>query len=404
MSYPIVLVEQMASAQLVLKYIKTMLVKNPTPKYSYNDVVIRPNEISRIKHRSECNALLRHDKHHLPIFTAPMSTVVDLNNYELFEKNHIYPIIPRNIALEDRLYIMQKQDIWIAVSLKEFEDCFCKTNPNWLTNTKHVLIDVANGHMQQIYDLVKIAKSIYHDSLIVMVGNVANPQIYQIAYESGVDYIRAGIGGGAGCITSSNTAIHYPMASLISELAEEKERIFRTLPQHEIHPPLPAIVADGGVRNYSDVIKALALGADYVMIGSVFAALVESAAPIQYQVVGTENSWFNRVLTTAEQYSLQEIDQVFKLPSGEKLHHPTKIFYGMASKEGQIAINGVKTKTSEGIKKTLAVTTNLHKWVDNMIAYIQSCMSYLGIRYIEEIADESDVFVISENTRLSINK
>ena len=78
-----------------------------------------------------------------------------------------------------------------------------------------------------------------------------------------------------GCITSSNSAIHYPMASLINEIYQEKINTYRHNNfLNKTWNEIPKIIADGGVRNYSDVIKSYALGSDYVMIGSVFASLI----------------------------------------------------------------------------------------------------------------------------------
>ena len=73
------------------------------------------------------------------------------------------------------------------------------------------------------------------------------------------------------CITTSNVSIHYPQASLINECYKIKQKYSSD------RDFLPKIVADGGIRNYDHVIKALALGADYVMIGSLFAQCIESA-------------------------------------------------------------------------------------------------------------------------------
>ena len=87
-----------------------------------------------------------------------------------------------------------------------------------------------------------------------------------------IDFIRVGIGGGSGCITTSNVSTHYPQASLIDECYNIKKQLLL-----ETEDILPKIIADGGIRNYDHVIKALALGADYVMIGSLFAQCIESA-------------------------------------------------------------------------------------------------------------------------------
>ena len=162
------------------------------PKYCYSDVEIVPAVISNKSSRSECNL-----PDTLPLFTAPMDNVVGVESYDLYKKNGIIPILPRPVNLQTRL---KNSDGWSAYGLKEFEEYFCD-HTKTLVN-RHALIDVANGHMKIIYDLVKKAKSIWGDVLVVMVGNIANPKTYEIAEKAGADYIRVGIGGGKGCFVS----------------------------------------------------------------------------------------------------------------------------------------------------------------------------------------------------------
>ena len=308
--------------------------------------MVKPAVLSTIEHRVECNPFDENGM--LPLFTAPMDSVVGIDNFALFEKNGIIPILPRTEDIKDRLSFIH-QGKWAALSLDEFERYFTKSvNSNNGSPLMRVLIDIANGHVSKLYQAVRAAKGIFKDSLIVMVGNIANPETYRVCIESYVDYVRCSIGTGAGCITCSNTSIGYPIASLISEIAAIKEEyVGRGLSNPT------KIVADGGIRNYSDVIKALALGADYVMVGSVFSMMLESAAykmmdrsighkslhlkfPIErYENLRCENGFWKG------DYTDEFVDKM-KL-SGHKVekcnHDIGRLeakFYGMASKAGQI--------------------------------------------------------------------
>ena len=173
-----------------------MLIKEL--KYSYNDISIVPAVISQINHRHECNPY--DENGFLPIFTAPMSTVVNIENFDLFEKNKIYPILPRNESLEIRMDNLLKSK-WIAFSLSEFNDLFCNEElyQTYEKVPKKALIDVANGHMKCIYDSVKKAKSLYGDTLKIMIGNIANPETYRECVKANVDFVRVSIGSGMGC-------------------------------------------------------------------------------------------------------------------------------------------------------------------------------------------------------------
>ena len=367
-------------------------------KYCYNDIAVVPAIKSNVEHRSECNPYIgQFANSPLPIFASPMSTVVNVHNFELFEENNIIPILPRNFSLETRIYYLQRGK-WAALGLQEFEELFI--NNDWnveLYPDVKVLIDIANGHMTKLCQLIFDAKTKYHWSLRfeIMVGNIANPQTYCELAKAGADYIRLGIGGGSGCITSSNTGIHFPMASLINETYHIKKKL------EHVGEHTPYIIADGGIRNYCDVIKALALGADFVMIGGLFSKLVESAAPTFYYEKDGSIHEINPFEHKIDAYP----DGTFDIDEEYIIDNLHKVFYGMASRRGQEDINGEKKKTSEGIERVFDCTTNLRKWKENMVSYLQSAMSYTNCYYIDDFTPENiDCIVISQQTKESINK
>ena len=257
-----------------------MILKNIIG-YSYNDLTIIPEKISNIKSRSECNVY--YENKTLPLFTAPMAAVISDKNYKIFEDNGITPIIPRNIDINIRKDFMNNNK-WVALSLNEFKDLFIKnSSEREKGKTYYICVDIANGHMKVLYELCALGKDFAiknNYNLIIMTGNIANPDTYKWICEFNdnndykiIDYIRCSVGSGSGCITSSNTSCHYPIASLIDECYKYKKYYLN----YTYKDICPKIIADGGIRNYSDINKALALGADYVMIGSVFAQCLESA-------------------------------------------------------------------------------------------------------------------------------
>ena len=374
-----------------------MLIKEM--KYSYNDIAIVPAIKSDVEHRSECNPYTgKFGDSSLPIFTAPMSTVVNEKNFSLFEDNNIIPILPRNFPLETRIDYL-KRGKWAAVGLQEFEDLFIRNNWNMeLYPDVNVLIDIANGHMSKLHNLIYDAKTKYMWPIRfkVMAGNIANPQTYYEMAKVGVDFCRINIGVGEGCITWSNLGTGYPCASLISEIYEIKKKL------EHCGEFTPMIIADGGIRNYSDVLKAKALGSDYVMIGGLFSKLIESAAPtFYYQNDGKSITEIDPFEHKIDAYP----DGTFDIDEEHIIDNLHKVFYGMASRRGQEDINGEKKKTSEGIQKILPATTNLRKWKENMVSYMQSAMSYTNCYHIDEFNPENvDCIVISNQTKESINK
>jgi len=369
------------------------LIKDKT-YYTYSDVTIIPCEISDIEHRSECSPLDENGM--LPLFAAPMDTVVNDENFKVFNENLIYAILPRTFALKERVKF-SSNGRWAAYSLSEFEDVFCDPNERIQSQNKiFSLIDIANGHMKKLIKLISASKEIYGNDIVIMVGNIANPMTFKHLSNAGADFIRCGIGNGKGCLTSSNLGIHVPMASLIDEIATIKK---------DFHLKAK-IIADGGIRNYSDIIKAIGLGADYVMVGSVFAKMLESAA------VKTCNGIdFHSRLPKGVKIS--DLENVHRHDNGwygeygdEKvfLGDINATFYGMASRQGQIALNGAKTKTSEGLMKTLSVDYTMEGWCDNFIDYLRSAMSYVGVKTIDEFRNKANLVINSQNAVSSVNK
>ena len=368
--------------------------------YTYDDVTIMPCRISDIEHRSEC---IPYDENGmLPLFTAPMNTVVGIDNFDKFQKEKIYPILPRTEDIRTRLTFSFEEDKWAAYSLSEFEEYFCKEENKRITDKSiRVLIDIANGHMKKILDLVKIAKSMYGDKLIIMAGNIANPNTYEDYAEVGIDFVRCSIGTGNGCLSSSNLGVHVPIVSLIDEIVNVRNRISNS------YTKLPKIVADGGIRNYRDIIKALALGADYVMVGSVFAKMLESSASKKC----TSLDW----VTLPYDLKFEELDlnAIYKEDGDWYATYNSETiflgdiiatFYGMASREGQIALNGSKTKTSEGILKELKVEYTMNGWVTNLTDYLRSAMSYVGVRTLDDFRKNSTLMINSPNAVSAVNK
>ena len=423
--------------------------------YSYNDVTIVPEVISDIKSRSECNPYVDYK---LPIFASPMASVVSEENYKIFEANKIIPILPR-IQEYDINYRIKKmhQGWWVAVSLKELENDIIndlQTTPELTNKDYRICVDIANGHMKYLYAECALAKTLARRrgiNLSIMTGNIANAKTYEWIYKNAlceveenghkyydcaIDYIRVGIGGGSGCITTSNVSIHYPQASLIDEC----KRIKESAVCNKYVRKKPAIVADGGIRNYDHVIKALALGADYVMIGSLFAQCIESAGektakslsaklPLRFPIERYKDFSVDSKGNFKAYYTDEYIKESSKTWEEALVNSPNKQhaqlsynrriddlkqekviggidvkFFGMASADGQKSMNGKKTKTSEGITKWLPVKYILAGWVENMVSYLRSAMSYTDCKDVKEFIGKPELIVNSISEIQAVNK
>jgi len=334
-------------------------------RFDFKDITLVPETISTINSRSEID--IYNSEGTLPLFVSPMDTVVDLNNYKKFVKEGFEVCLPRGLNPNN-------QEIFISLSLDEFETIVSWEDWPVFNNEKiKILVDIANGHMEKLHTLCKkFIENRKTPNHKLMVGNIANPKTYEKFAEIGVDYVRVGIGGGSGCLTSANTGVHYPMASLINECYRIKfSGEYKT-----------KIVADGGFRNYDDIIKALALGSDYVMLGGVLNKTLESCS---------ENLLFKLI-------PLDEIKSKYLWDNFPKLRkHFYKQFRGMSTKEVQKKWGKKKLTTSEGIVKLNKVETTLSSWTENFIDYLKSAMSYTNSKNLEEFK-ESEVIFITKNS------
>ena len=128
-----------------------------TKLFGIREVAIYPKPFTTINSRSECNPYINKM---LPLFTAPMSSVIDEESAPIYEKNKINAIIPRNISFVKRIKLMTKY--MIAISLSEANGYFVK-NAAKLKKLKHfsILIDIANGHMKSMQDCIRKLKKLY---------------------------------------------------------------------------------------------------------------------------------------------------------------------------------------------------------------------------------------------------
>ena len=349
--------------------------------FDFDDILLEPAILSDISSRKEINPFYAG---HLPLMTAPMDTVISNTNAQIFQDNGIVTIMPRNTKQQPGL------GNFYSYGLDEFIEKYILAK-RMIEYKDHVLIDVANGHMLKLYNAAKEAKAFYGDKLVLMVGNVANPETFKEFANIHVDYIRIGIGNGGGCLTTVQTGVGYPMASLITKCKQYQYQVNR------YGGSLTKIVADGGFKKYSDVIKALALGADYVMLGSIFNKALESAGETIRDTSMRDNDGF-AIGQIIDQYSAEAL-RMFN--AGIILR---KTFRGMSTKEVQKSWGKENLTTSEGIVKSHKVEYTLEGWVKNFEDYLRSAMSYCGKKELHEFIGGVQYNLISQNSFNRFNK
>lgn len=357
--------------------------------YSLDEIGLIPSIISHIKHRGDVNPYVSTDckNHKLPIFVSPMTCIINANNILTFDRSKVEPILPVISApLDLRCQLPNGSDWegWTAVTMQEFGEMFNKcTAPE--DKKYKILIDTANGHMEELFQRVKDAKQEYGDNLVVMIGNLANPQTYTQCCKAKVDYVRVGIGGGSGCTTSVQTGIHTSMPYILNSIAKIKctrylvpnenkiatEATFNQWLKHHNYTETK-IIADGGVTTVSRAIKCLALGADYVMMGRCFAQCEEACGELR--------------------------------PPYPDMLVKERRYYGQSSEKGQMDRFGKVKSNPEGTDYWIPVTTNLTDFTTHFEAALRSAMSYCNAKTLNDFIGKVEYEIMSPMEFNAFNK
>jgi len=318
-------------------------VNTNTYALSYDDVLILP-QYSDIRSRSEIDTSINLGnglKLELPILSSPMDTVTGAHMAERIGDLGGCGVIHRyNTALKQASMVRKVRDLAPDVDL----GAAIGVTGNYLARARLLVdagvtflcIDVAHGHHILVKEALASLRSTFGEKLHLMAGNVATLEAVNDLSDWGADSARANIGGGSICSTRIQTGHGYPGLQTIIDCAKTDRSI--------------AIIADGGIRNSGDVVKALAAGADAVMCGSLLAGTCETPGTVHRDRDG--NSW--------------------------------KVYRGMASREAQQAWKGSYTSL-EGIATTVPYRGHLATIIDELSRGIRSGLSYSGARSIEEL-------------------
>lgn len=156
------------------------------------------------------------------------------------------------------------------------------------------------------------------------------------------------------CTTSVQTGMHHPMGSLIIKCKEEQDYVRKSIELGAKYVSIPKIVADGGFNRIDQCVKALALGADFVMLGKILAKSEEACG----QIVAERN----------------------------KYGFKSREYFGMSTEKAQVIVNNASLypvdnfvpKHTEGQVKTVDVEYKLNEWLGDFEHALRSSMSYAG--------------------------
>jgi len=303
----------------------------------FDDVLLQP-QFSEIESRKiiDIGNDLGDHYYTLPIISAPMDTVTE--DYMAAEMNFLggLGIIHRYNSIGNQVRFVKSCAPKVGGAIGVTGNYVERAGALLEAGANIICVDVAHGHHILVKCAIKKLRSTFSKAHL-MVGNIATPQAFKDLESWGVDSIKVGIGGGSICSTRLQTGHGIPTFQSIMDCKMGS-------PDSKVK-----LIADGGIKNSGDIVKALAAGADFVMLGSVLAGSEETPG----EVLHTESG-------------------------------PTKIYRGMASKEAQRNWKG-DYSSNEGISTTIPYKGPIHKILKDLEKGITSGFSYSGAKNIKEL-------------------
>lgn len=221
-----------------------------------------------------------------------------------------------------------------------------------------IFIDTAHAHSRGVIDMVRHIKSKYPE-LQVIAGNIATSEAAISLIQAGADALKVGIGPGSICTTRIIAGIGVPQVTAIMNVASEA-----------IKANIP-IIADGGIKQTGDIAKAIAAGADSVMIGGLFA--------------GHEESPGEKILYEGRAYKIYR-----------GMGSLGAMNQGSADRYFQDAEEEIAKLVPEGIEGRVPYKGSVSDTIYQMVGGLRSAMGYCGCKTIEELKSKTSFIKMTD--------
>lgn len=323
-------------------------------EFSYSDITLLPRQISTVDSRDDVDtsSYFAGSKLTLPLLAAPMPDVCDGKMAGLLADYGAYGFIHRFNSIEEQVneYRIAGKRGGCAVGVKG--DFLERFQALYHEGCRSFCIDTANGANLNVKKALEQLKKT-SDYVYFTMGNVCTKEAVEWLHDLGVYAFRCGIAGGTGCSTRTETGIFRPTASSTLECSGVKNRVKKSDEEGRYEGSYLNLIADGSVKLPQDMCKALALGADFVMVGGLLAGCTESPATLE-----TPKYW-------------------------GKINPYNKIFRGAASAE----VQKMASKTPKYIEGVETVINHTGPLIDTLRRFengLRSSMSYVNANNLKE--------------------
>ena len=294
-----------------------------------------------------------------PVIAAPMDTVCDMEMCMVMAEagglGILHRYMPHDLLVE-KTTRLSEMAYRFGVSVGATNGYMQCAEDLYVAGARIILVDIANGHSHYAINAVESLRKNFPNDLHIMAGNIATAEAFVQLANAGADSVRVGIGGGSACTTRIVSGHGVPTLHSVMDISDYLMYEDRTC----------SIIADGGIRNSGDMVKAFAAGADAVMVGSMFAGTDEAPGDILTDANG----------------------------------HEVKMFRGMASAAAQNDIQG-RVSVAEGISTTIPYKGSMKHILDSIRGGLGSGCSYSGVEHLVSLTNHAEYV---EVTAASLNE
>ncbi len=330
-------------------------------KLDYRDVLIRPKR-STLTSRSEVDIRREFEFRHakvsycgIPIIAANMDTIGTfemaraLDRFGLSTALHKHYAVDQYVAFFGALERKSAAFYSMGITAAD-EEKFRQLTRAAPGALQYVCIDVANGYHENFVTFVTRIRAANPD-LVIMAGNVVTGEMTEELILSGADIVKVGIGPGSVCTTRNLTGVGYPQLSAVIECADAA------------HGLGGHICADGGCTTPGDVAKAFGGGADFVMLGGMFAGHDECGGELVER-------------------------------SGEKFQR----FYGMSSRMAMELYSGgvAEYRAAEGREVLVPYRGDVARTTQDILGGVRSACTYVGARRLKELSKRTTFIRVTQ--------
>ena len=326
---------------------------------SFDDVLLVPG-YNGIRSRQLVNTIVKYNQLSLdiPLISSNMDTITESKMANFMSDQGGMGILHRFCSIEEHIAdfknVNDQDRVGIAIGIGE--KGIQRAEALIDAGASIVCVDVAHGHSKAVNQTVRILREKFNDNIFIIAGNVATYAGGDYLAAAGADAIKVGIGSGSVCTTRIKTGFGVPQLTAIQDCSKV-DRL---------------IIADGGIRSAGDCVKALAAGADLVMLGGILAATDETPGD------------------TITKTNSKGVEQKFKQ------------YRGMASKEAQEDFMGrmAEWKTAEGIAIDLPCNGTAKNIINDLMGGIRSGLTYCGALNIKDLQRKAQFIQMTQSGKI----